>query len=914
MPTNPSLGWQKIKDIYYALRPCYEKLSWPIENLSTNYKVVISQYSTVMALASKEASFPNLIDVYSITGKKLWSLVYNNTADNHIIEFAFRNEDLLVILSNQKFRYYKDFDGNFDEYCFTEGLIQLEPINNSLTSQDMTDGPKLNYITNLENDENERIYQVLEAQIWDKFLIMKLSDSLIITDLDSLKNYEIHFSKIDVSKFHCLKPLRADQDGFVLLASYNETVLSVVVDMKSGFFEILDHDLTDGPFSMISASPNGHLVALVNDKVSTIFVTNSKFNQVLLEYDISKEAFSPSQVEWCANDAIVISSRDELTLIGPGQQSISFFYDIIEEDDNDFELMTKDQESLTFTIPIIKSEHDGLKVFTSNKVEFLGRVSNTAINLFQIGSSHPSSILLDCVEKFGQQSFKAYTNISFLKSEGSLVSAMDDCLEASLDDFSPFWQKRLLKAASFGMAYNDEAYDADDYLKTVNTLKVLNQLRSIDVGIFVTFNELSIVGWETIIGMLLKRKMHYLAIKIVKIMLLQNLQDMIYIHWCCSKIIHERAKTDTDLFKDIAHKLAKTNVSILQIYDVAYQEGRLNLCKLLVNLEPSISKRINKILNEDPETALVMAFQTVEYELCKLILLYLQSNFNEAHFLKILNQNEQKKLISNSLAAQVEGVDFLKDSLYISGDLISHFWIESIGMKDEKLLERFYRQEDRRTELDMLRLEQSMITKDHKKYKTILLKSINSSPKRKEANILRKELKIVDLKARLTETYQIEFYQLHSLSEILIKLIEMNQIKPASKIVREFKVEEEKFWYLVLKTCCRLKEFNLLHDFIASHSHGNKLKTQIPFERIIEACFASNCPKGHLSEYILNYDANYADKVKLFVKNKDFTLAGKEAMKNKDVNSLKYVMGQASNANDENAIKLIEDFIKKLGR
>lgn len=405
--SNPSLGWQKLQDVFYSLRTCYDTLNWSIESIYSNYEIRISPYATILALSSKYVPYPNVIEIYTISGSKVWSVIYNSRPDDHIIDFAFRGEDLCVVMSNTRFRYYRDFKGTFNEYNFTKDLIKLDGGNEN--------GQSSHFITDLESNQREEIFEVIEIKVKDKYLVLRLRDKFIITDLDSFANYMI---PIDLPNIHTFNIITGG-DEVTILISHEQTVVSIKVDLPLCTYELIDHQLTDGPFLTIEPSVNGKLIAL---KLSKIFVVNNDFDQILLEYESDAVSYN---VSWCGNDAIVLSLKDEIKLIGPGQQAISFFYDMYEEDDFDIDMILNDkQDDLSYTIPILHSQSDGLKVITSSKVQFLSRVPESSRNLYQIGSSHPSSILLDCVDKFAQHSSKADTNISLLKSENSLEIAI----------------------------------------------------------------------------------------------------------------------------------------------------------------------------------------------------------------------------------------------------------------------------------------------------------------------------------------------------------------------------------------------------------------------------------------------------------------------------------------------------------
>lgn len=938
MPPNPSLGWQKLQNVYYSIRTCYESLQWPIENLYNNYRIAVSTNTTLLALAAKSGSYPSVIDIYSLNGIKLWSLVYNLSPSDYIVDFGFYNECLIVILSTNKYRVYTDFKGSFSEHTYTDNLIQLT----GSSSESSLDTTSVRYvITNLETNQEEETFLVIEAKIWGRFLVLRFRDKIIVSDLLSFINYEVSFATIlDPTKILALSVLNTKDSGFECLLSYDLTVYLISIDLSENTFSFDDEGLTDGPFSLISASPNGSLVALHNNLKSKIFVITKNFDRILLEYDTSNESSAPYMMEWAGNDAIILSLRDEIKLIGPGQKSISFFYDIIEHDDFDIDTILNENANndLMFTIPLIKSERDGLKIITGNKVEFLSRVPDCCINLHLVGSSHPSLILLDCVDKLSLQPSKAYTNISFLNAEDTLTTAMNGCLEAALDEFSPTWQKKILKAVSFGKIYESNYFDSDKYLGVLDKVKVLNQIRSPEIGLFLTINEIEKIGWKEIILMLLTRSHYLLALKVIDLLKLHDCRSLVYIHWCCSKIKTEPDATDVDLFKAIHKKLIaskdhtrnhtkKNLISVTDIEDVAYEEGRLDLCKLLINLEPTVLGKVRQLLKiGEVELALIKCFQSSEYDLCRLILMYLREALSPAQFLQVLDQNEQKSMLKDvsmkELQSDGQTGSLFKENLFINGDLLGNFWENLIAETEEKALDSYLKTRNKTSQRNMLKLKkflgerssisgpesfESLYQVHRNKLQTLL-----GNQKFKSA--LKFEIEVLDLKRKLSETYQKSFFEEKSLIEILMRLIRMHQIKPATKIANDFKVPQEKFWNIALEIYCKSGDFENLHKFITfnNSSSTNILKSPIGFETIAETCMEYGAPRKLISNYIDQCsEKSYLSKIALYVKNGDYISAAEEASKNKDLENLKKIHERAADENDD-GLEIINELLSRL--
>lgn len=88
--------------------------------------------------------------------------------------------------------------------------------------------------------------------------------------------------------------------------------------------ECEDRLIDIGPFSHITASPDGRLVALYT-KSGKAHVVSSDFQERLVEHD-SNSKIPPKHVEWCGRDA-VIAWEDEVHIIGQGDASAVFIYD-----------------------------------------------------------------------------------------------------------------------------------------------------------------------------------------------------------------------------------------------------------------------------------------------------------------------------------------------------------------------------------------------------------------------------------------------------------------------------------------------------------------------------------------------------------------------------------------------------------
>lgn len=906
--SNPSFSWQKLQDVYYTIRPCYDHLKWPVDNLYSNYRVAVSPHATLLALATR-LSAPNVVEVYLLSGVKLWSLVYNSTATDHIVDFAFCGEKLCVVLSSGKFRYYTDLLGTFNEYLYSEPVTKLA-FRNEGRQDPAPDAEIQSAITNLETNKVVQPTQVLEVQVWGLYLALRFHNRLTLTDLHTFDTVEVPFTGLHHSNIHGMCLVASSESGVELILSYASTVYTIKVDLAEYEYTFDDEKLTEGPFSVMSASANGNLLALHNSNKEKIFVITRQFDKILLEYSTSNDLSKPFMMKWAGNDAIVLSLRDEIKLIGPGQKSLSFFYDVL--DDNDL-------VSSSFTIPILAPQIDGLKIITENKVELLTRVLDAAINVYLVGSAHPALILLDCVDRLSTQASKADSNISLLRGENSLLKALDECLQAGLDEFAVEWQKKLMKAVSFGKIYESTNFDADKFLRVLHTLRALNQIRGPEIGVFLTHPQLEDIGWPGVIDMLLMRSQHFLALQIVELLQLQNCKDAIYVHWCCCKIRKELDMLDMALLDIIWRKLVsaregagakshKNRISVTEICEVAYQEGRIDLYKLLINLEPSLPKRARQLVElGQNELCLTTSFQACDYDLCKLIFLHYRDTMANSQLFKVLDQSEAKSAMPDlSLYPNLQNL--VPESLFVSSDLLGNFWAENIVQDDERALKTYLQAYNRTTDIHLKALNDDVpleqLDDEYQRQKSKLTLVGNDRNIRKLASV---ELEALEAKYKLSSTYHQSFLGLESMAAVLSKLVSMHQIRPAMKVAKEFRITPKKVWVIILDTYCKSGDFERLNKLLLE---ANSLP--IGFDRVVETCLAYDCPKHYISSYIAKCsDLTYVERVNLYVKNQDLISAAEESLHNNDVDLLRSLQRKVP-AQDTNVTEIIKSYLTRL--
>ena len=98
-----------------------------------------------------------------------------------------------------------------------------------------------------------------------------------------------------------------------MLLSVDASVVSV------DNLEAVDQRLSRGPFTHMAPSPNGKSLALLTE-TGTLWVVATDFQRNLAEFNTNSVVGAEGpvrQVEWCGNDAILVTWEALVLLVGP---------------------------------------------------------------------------------------------------------------------------------------------------------------------------------------------------------------------------------------------------------------------------------------------------------------------------------------------------------------------------------------------------------------------------------------------------------------------------------------------------------------------------------------------------------------------------------------------------------------------
>ncbi|KND89060.1 putative vacuolar protein sorting-associated protein 16 [Tolypocladium ophioglossoides CBS 100239] len=691
-----------------------------------NYVIAGAPYAGALALWRDDTkllahqpgrSSKPAIDIYSLAGKKLRSIPW----DKGVIAGLGWSEDesLLVVTADGNVRCY-DLQGDFSNFSLGHGADN---------------------------------YGVESCRFYDNGMVALLGNNSLVT----VSSYAEPRPKLlatapegegEIHAWAIISPDHTLSRSVEVLLSVGSTVFVVdATDCEDRFLDI-------GPFSHISVSPDGRYVNLYG-KNGKAHVISGDFQDKLFEHHSDSQT-PPQYVEWCGSDAI-IAWEDEVHIIGPGVQSSSYIYD-------------------STRVHVI-SEYDGARLITNDFCEFLERVPSDSLEVFGHASeSSPASILLDAVGQLEMESPKADDYIQLIRP--NLTEAVDTCVNAAGREFDTKWQKRLLKAASFGKSVLD-IYNSDDFVDMCETLRVLNAVRNYEIGIPLTFEQYHRLTSERLIQRLLSRHDYLLALKIAGYLKLPS--DRIYVHWASTKV-RIGAEDDDTICRLVVERLSgKPGISFEEIARAAYHEGRVRLATELLNHEPRGGRQVPLLLDmEEDDLGLDKAIESGDTDLTLSVLLQLKKKLPLAAFFRVINARPTATAMVEA-AAMMEG--------------------------DNTLLKDMYYQDDRRVDgANSLHQPDARTASD----KLALAAKLLSDTK--EATLELQALKETTTLLRMQEAFDRDLTDTFtglSVNETLFKLIRLGYNSQAKKIQSEFKVPDKVAW---LRALVAKREWNEIEE------------------------------------------------------------------------------------------------------
>ncbi|EIN08291.1 vacuolar assembling/sorting protein VPS16 [Punctularia strigosozonata HHB-11173 SS5] len=828
MADHPTTTWEAMQDgkVFYRRQEVYS-IARQLPNLS-DHIVAGCRYGGPLALlrdTSKVIQLSNSatiyargqIQVYSPAGEGLAIFSWDQAK---IVRFGWAQDERLVVLNDEGVYRIYDLQGAFTQF--------------SLGSEAADAG-------------------IVDARIYEGGMVA-MTGSLTF---------------MEVKGWEGAKPLSLANPGLsqpphtwsvippdLAISRYAEVLLSVDTTIISvDTLSSTDQRLGRGPFSHIAPSPNGKSLALLTSS-GTLWVVSSDLQRNLAEFDVNtvSSANDVRQVEWCGNDAILVTWDVMAVLVGPFGDTLRYYY-----------------SGPTFAI----TEPDGVRIIGPDSCDFVEKVPSSTLSIFRPGSTSPAAILYDAWESFARRSPKADDSIRSIRPE--LAAAVNDCIDAAGREWEPQWQRKLLSAAKFGRGFLD-LYDPTDFVNMGQTLKVLNAVRFHEIGIPITYAEYTLASPSHLISRLTARNLHLLALRISNYLSLKP--DTVLRHWACAKIARakpsagdtEGGTTDDEVCALIVKKfreLGGGSANYAEIAKRAWEVGRAGLATKLLDYEPRASDQVPLLLSmKEDRLALAKAVDSGDTDLVYHVLLHLHKRLPLGSFFRLIEDGGERLAPANKLL-----------QVYAR-------------QQNREMLRDFYYSDDRRVESAVLSLEEAAAVSDPFAKISCIKAAQKFFSEDKDRSF---EAKMMDENVRLLAAQQ----QLEkesdgkiaafgtSVNETIRACLLNGYPKKADKLKSDFKVPDKRFWYVKLQALTALSDWDGLETFAKSK------RSPIGYEPFVRHLLEKGHPR-EAATYVARCESN--KRVDLYIECGDWRAAGKECKERNDKLKLEQLRKSAPNS------------------
>ncbi|XP_021903569.1 protein VACUOLELESS1 isoform X2 [Carica papaya] len=576
----------------------------------------------------------------------------------------------------------------------------------------------------------------------------------------------------------------------------------IVIVEEDGVQNVEMGDLM-GPVQKMVVSPNGKFLALFTHD-GRIIVSDMNFKNLAIDYNC-ESALPPEQIAWCGMDSVLLYWDDMLLMVGPYGDPVRYFYD-----------------EPVILIP----ECDGVRILSNTSMEFLQRVPDSTVSIFKIGSTSAGALLYDALDHFDRRSAKADENLRLIRS--SLPEAVEACIDAAGHEFDVTRQRTLLRAASYGQAFCSN-FQRDLIQEMCKTLRVLNAVRDPEIGIPLSIQQYKLLTASVLISRLINAHQHLLALRISEFLGMN--QEVVIMHWACSKITTSLAIPDVMLLEILLDKLKLCKgISYAAVAAHADKSGRRKLAAMLVEHEPRSSKQVPLLLSiGEEDTALTKATESGDTDLVYLVIFHIWQKRPPLEFFGMIQARPLARDLFTTYARCYK-YEFLKDFFLSTGQLNEVafiLWKESWELGKNPMASKGSPMHGPRIKLIEKAQNLFAETKEH---------TFESKAAEEHAKLLRiqHELEVTTKQAIFVDS---------SISDTIRTCIVLGNHRAAMKVKNEFKVSEKRWYWLKVFALATIRDWDALEKF------SKEKRPPIGYRPFVEACVDAD-EKGEALKYI----------------------------------------------------------------
>lgn len=770
--------WQLLHNRYYR-KPELYPMRWKHIDLGRN-KVACAPFGGPIAIIRDDSKIVQLyaesalrkLRIFNCAGVQLAETVWRNPG-GRLIGMSWTDDQTLVCVVQ---------DGTVYRYNIHAEL--LEP----------------NFSMGKECFEQN----VVECVFWGNGVvcITEANQIFCISDFKNPKSCKLSDPGIEDLP-HCMaviEPQYTMSGNVEVLLGVGE---SCVIAVEEDGVQRLGEGVLDGPLQRMAVSLDGKwLAAFTHD--GRLLVLTSDLQKTILDREC-ESALPPEQLAWCGMDSVLLYWDDMLLMMGPDGDPVRYLYD-----------------EPVVLIP----ECDGVRILSNTSTEFLQRVPDSTVTIFRIGSTSPAALLYDALDHFDRRSAKADENLRLIRP--SLHEAVEACADAAGHEFDISRQQTLLRASSYGQAFCSN-FNRERIQEMCRLLRVLNAVRNPEIGIPLSIQQFKLLTAPVLIARLINAHQHLLALRISEYLGMS--QEVVIMHWACSKITASLNIPDVTLLEVLLDKLKLCKgISYAAVAGHADKIGRRKLAAMLVDHEPRSSKQVPLLLSiGEEDTALIKATESGDTDLVYLVLFHIWQKKQPLEFFGMIQARIQARDLFVTYARCYKH-EFLKDFFLSTGQLHEVaflLWKESWVLGKNPMASKGSPLHSPRIKL--IEKVQSLFaeTKEH---------VFESKAAEEHAKLLKIQH---DLEVSTKQAIFVD----SSINDTIRTCIVLGNHRAALKVKTEFKVSEKRWYWLKVFALATTR------DWVALETFSKEKRPPIGYKPFVEACIEAD-EKAEALKYI----------------------------------------------------------------
>ncbi|CAK9168385.1 unnamed protein product [Ilex paraguariensis] len=308
-------------------------------------------------------------------------------------------------------------------------------------------------------------------------------------------------------------------------------------------------------------------------------------------------------------------------------------------------------------------------------------------------------------------------------------------------------------------------------------------------------------------------------------------EEVVIMHWACSKISASLAIPDASLLEILLDKLRLCRgISYAAIAAHADKNGRRKLAAMLIEHEPRSSKQVPLLLSiGEEDTALTKAVESGDMDLVYLVLFHVWQKRPPLEFFGTIQGRQVARDLFVTYA-RCYNHEFLKDFFLSTGqlqDVAFLLWKESWELVKNPMATRGSPLHGPRIKLIEKAQHLFTETKEH---------MFESKAADEHAKLLRMQH---ELEAATKQAIFVD----SSISDTIRTCIVLGNHKAAVKVKTEFKVSEKRWYWLKVFALATVRDWDALEKF------SKEKRPSIGYRPFVEACVDAD-EKGEALKYI----------------------------------------------------------------